>query len=165
MTLKNIPLPAVVLANLFKHSLIGLQVNEKQLIHQCDDIIFFGGNNKHILLLVNNPDADFLPDDQLTFLTGILTACNLSMDDVAIVNLNKPDELNYKNIPDILKAEIIILSGIELSRLELPFKIPLFQVQLYKGQKYIPVPSLHAIQKDTVLKRKLWELLRIVFSV
>ena len=56
-----------------------------------------------------------------------------------------------------LKAEIIILSGIELSILELPFKIPPFQVQLYKGKKYVFIPSLHTIQNDTVLKRKLWE--------
>ena len=164
MILKNIQLPAIALSNLYKYSLIEPLKGGKK-IQQRDDIILPQENSKNILLLADNSSADTLPDAQLTFLSGVLSACKLSMNDVDIVNLNKLEPSTYKDIPDILKAEIIILSGIELSMLELPFKIPKFKIQSYKGKKYILIPSLDLIQNDTALKRELWELLRILFSV
>src|SRR5450432_3958085 len=164
MTLKNIILAPAVLAKLYKYSLVELKANEKKPVPPGADITFLGGNNKHILLLVNNVDAAFLPGDDLTFLSGILSACKLSMQDIAIVNLHKSKASNYNNVPGILKAEIIIVSGVELSILELPFKIPLFQLQQYKMKKYVAVPSLNTIQHDMDAKKKLWEILKVLFA-
>ncbi|MEO6327916.1 MAG: hypothetical protein ABIO55_03250 [Ginsengibacter sp.] len=163
MMLKNIPLPPVVLANLYKHSLV--ENTKKKIVHQHNDINFLGGNNRHILFLVSNSGSTYLSDSELIFLSEILTACKLSLNDIAIVNLDKSDPSNQKSIPDTLKAGIVILSGIELSILQLPFNIPLFQVQQYKEKKYVTIPSLYTIQNDTALKRKLWEVLKILFSV
>ncbi|MEQ1678153.1 MAG: hypothetical protein ABL876_15715, partial [Chitinophagaceae bacterium] len=55
-----------------------------------------GHNQKNILLIVNNPDVVYLTDNELTFLTGILGACKLTLADVAIVNQNNHPEMAYK---------------------------------------------------------------------
>ena len=48
---------------------------------------FLGKNAKNIVLLVSNDTVPFLQDDELSFLTNILSACKLSLVDVAIVNI------------------------------------------------------------------------------
>lgn len=164
MSLKNIQLPAIVIANLYKYSLVDFQQVEKKPIPPASEV-FAGANNKRILILVNNAAAELLPADQLTFLSGVLKACKLSMDDVYIVNLDKASAPDHTNIPGLLTAEKVILFGLELSVLALPFKIPSFQVQLHKDKKYVQLPALHIIQNDAVLKRKLWELLKVLFSI
>lgn len=166
MTLKNLKLSPNIISNLFKDSLIGeFRGKEKNTAGDNFNQNFFGGNNKNILLLINNIDVNFLPEKQILFLSEILSACNLSLEDIAIVNLNKLIGQNFKNIPERLNSQIIILSDVELSMLELPFKIPLFQIQQHKEKKYVSIPSLQTIQNDTVLKKRLWSLLQVLFSL
>ncbi len=165
MILKKISLPAIAMANMYKYSLVDFENDKRKSIQKIADIQFLGGNNKHILFLIDNSDGDFLPENQLAFLSGILTACKLCIDDIAIVNLNKKEESDFNKLPDALEAAIVIAAGIELSVLELPFKIPPFQVQQYKGKKYVSIPLLDTIKNDPVLKRQLWELLKILFPI
>ncbi len=87
------------------------------------------------------------------------------MEDIAIVNFYELDKQKLKDIPDILEAQVIIICGIELSELELPFKIPLFQLQHYKQKKYVSIPSLYIIKDDPAFKRQLWESLKVLFSM
>ena len=165
MTLQNIKLPQIVIGNLYKNCLVDLYNEEKKPEQKNDNIIFLGGNNKRILLLVNNSDVPFLPDNQLNFLLGILSACKLNMADIAIVNLNKTDSTEHKVLPEFFKAEVIMLFGIGAIALSLPFKIPDFQVQLFKNKKYLFGPSVEVLEKDDNQKRKLWEALKIIFSI
>jgi hypothetical protein len=164
MTFKKISLPPIVLVNLYKNSLADVQFLKKKTEQKASDITFFGGNKKHILLLINNADADYLTDGQLIFLSGVLNACKLTMDDIAIVNTYSA-MADYKNIPDLLLSEIVIVAGMEPSIIDLPFKIPQFQVQVYQHKKYVFIPALNIIQSDTKLKENLWKLLRILFSL
>ena len=165
MTLQNIKLPSIVISSLYKNCLVDLYSEEKSLIEKTDKINFLGGNGKPILVLVNNINVSFLPDNQLNFLLGILSACKLNMADIAIVNLSKTDNTEHKNLPGFFKAEVIILFGIEARALSLPFKIPDFQIQLFKNQKYLFSPALDVIEKDAHLKKKLWEALKNIFSI
>ena len=165
MTLQNLKLPSIVISSLYKNCLVDLYSEEKSLIEKTDKINFLGGNGKPILVLVNNIDVSFLPDNQLNFLLGILSACKLNMADIAIVNLSKMDNTAHKNLPEFFKAEVIILFGIEATALSLPFKIPDFQVQLFKNQKYLFSPALDVIENDAHLKKRLWEALKNMFSI
>ena len=165
MTLQNVKLPPIVISNLYKNCLVDLDGEQKKLEEKSDKIHFLGGNGKQILLLVNNISVSFLPDGQLNFLLGVLSACNLNMADVAIVNLDKTNNTEHKNLPEFLKAEIIIFFGIEAMALSLPFKIPDFQVQVFKNRKYLFSPALDIIESDPQLKMKLWEALKNIFSI
>ena len=165
MSLKNIQLPPIVICNLYRDCIIDPNIKIAKLHTKTDKLKFLGGNGKHILLLVNNTDATFLPDSQLDFLSGIISACKLNIGDVAIVNLNALESTGRKNIPESLNSEIVVLFGIKSSVLELPFKIPDFQVQHFKNRKYLFAPELDAVKNDADLKRKLWEALKNIFSL
>ena len=48
---------------------------------------YLGGNAKNIAFLVNCPTDVFLPDKHLDWLGKMLTACQLNLGDVAIINI------------------------------------------------------------------------------
>src|SRR4051812_43375880 len=109
MSLKNIPLPAVVLANLYKNTLVEAPRNAVRSPLARNEPAFANGADKRILILVNTAAAEFLPVNDLKFLSGFLTACRLSMNDIAIVNLRGSDVFSGRDTPAFLSSEIIIL--------------------------------------------------------
>ena len=165
MSLDNIQLPAFVIQDLFQKSLVDLSGNEPKKNFKKNDIDFFGGNKQNILLLVNNPDATFITDQQLTFLSGILTACKLTLEDIALVNISALPSLSYKSLADSLNPKIILLFGISPETIQLPFLIPEFQRQFYNNQVYLSVPPLNQLESNKDIKRKLWIVLQQVFSL
>lgn len=165
MPLNDRKLPAFVIGNLYRNSLVDADRRPANNNGKSGDINFLGGNSKHILFLVKNENVPFLSGPELEFLSGVLSACKLNMSDIAVVNLYKTDDADHKQVIDLLAAETIIISGIESSALRLPFKIPEFQVQPFKNRKYLFTPGLDVIQNDKELKRKLWESLKNIFSV
>jgi hypothetical protein len=79
MSLDNILLPDIVLQGLYSKSLYDLETNKSVIDDiQPGNIGFLGSNQKHITILVNSDTAIYLPDDELNFLLGILTACKLT---------------------------------------------------------------------------------------
>ncbi len=117
MGLNDIKLPASLIADLYKSSLIetketinGLQtkevLTEKDISPAHKGITALGNNQKNILIVVDYNDAVHLPDAELNFLTGILGACKLSVGDVAIVNYKKHQSSTYKDITDHFKSKM-----------------------------------------------------------
>ena len=166
MSIDNIQLPAFVIQDLFQKTLVDLSVNEKKQITTSNkELNFFGGNKQHILLLVNNPDVAFVTDQQLTFLSGILSACKLTLEDVGLLNIASYPAISYKTISDAFTPRIIMLFGITTDAIQLPFLMPDFQRQSYNNQVYLAIPSLQALENDKDLKRKLWMVLQQIFSL
>lgn len=52
-----------------------------------EKVKFLGNNARNVLVLVNNAEHSFLPENELVFLTKMLAACQLNIGDVAIVNV------------------------------------------------------------------------------
>src|SRR5215510_7241480 len=105
MNLNQIQLPASVVANLYKHSLVETVDHSspensvhtlKKTDRSADKWKYLGENKKNILIIVNYNDVVYLPDDDLSFLTNILAACKLNLGDVAIVNRSHSETINYK---------------------------------------------------------------------
>ena len=137
----------------------------KKVVSLNKEISFFGGNKQQISLIVNNTDAVFVNDQQLSFLSGILTACKLTLEDVALINIASHPKLSYKNIAENFNAKFVIMFGILADAIQLPFIMPEFQKQSYNNEVYIAVPSLTALENDKELKRKLWNVLKEIFSL
>src|SRR4051794_32092876 len=99
MTLDNIQLPPIVLQELFKTSLIELEMEQhpEPGVSQSSFQVL-GNNGKHVLIIVDSDDALYLEDEQLNFLLGILSACSLTMADVAILNIRKNSRVTYKTL-------------------------------------------------------------------
>jgi hypothetical protein len=166
MSLDNIQLPDTILQSLYSKCLYDLDSDKSVLSAiQTTGISFLGNNQKKITILVNYETAIYLPDEELNFLMGILTACKLSMADVALVNLTKNPEVTYATISEQLNAEKVFLFGPEAAVLELPLQFPHYQVQPFNNQVYLSAVSLKELQANKEEKMKLWNCLKKIFSL
>ncbi|MGF2413208.1 hypothetical protein [Ferruginibacter sp.] len=166
MSLDNIQLPAIVLHDLFKNSLVDLNTGvAKPTAAKTTGIGFLGSNQKQITILVNDEDVLYLPDEDLNFLMGILSACKLSMADVALVNISKAGSFTYTEIEQQLQAETILLFGVTPVQLQLPLQFPHYQIQKFNSQVYLAAPALNIITADKAEKTMLWNCLKQIFSI
>jgi hypothetical protein len=163
MSLDNIQLPAIVIANLYKDSLIDLDV--AQPIAQKTSISFLGDNNKGVAIIVNDTNSVYLKEDELNFLMGILTACKLSMADVALVNLSTQKNITYQLLKEDLRADKIIFFGTLPADIQLPLEFPVYQIQNYFNSTYLAAPTLAVLASDKVEKTKLWNTLKQLFNL
>jgi hypothetical protein len=126
---------------------------------------YLGANQKNILVMVDYPDTVHLPDEELSFLTSMLTACKLSLADVVIINRNNYKETPYKELISHFKSKIIFLFGVDPVSFGLPVSFPHFQVQPFANASFLYAPPLEERKKDELLKSKLWVSLRRIFGI
>lgn len=124
-----------------------------------------GNNQQQILILVQHPEAVFVTDEEMKFLTGVLTACKLSMADVALVNLHHSPGSSYKELTGFFKSRIVLLFDIAPDSLGLPLRFPHYQLQAFAGNTFLYAPSLSYLEKDKVEKSKLWVSLKRLFNL
>lgn len=124
-----------------------------------------GSNNKNILIIVSSNEAVHLPDNELKFLTDILSACNLSLADVAILNLANNSNTTYKELTKFFSSKIVILFEIEPASFGLPMSFPYYQIQPFANNSFLYSPSLKDLEKDKVEKSKLWVCLKRLFNL
>ena len=115
-------------------------------------------------MVVNTSEAVHLSDIELQFLTNMLTACKLSLADVAIVNINQ-QPASYKELISMHKSKIALLFDIEPAAFGLPMSFPFYQIQPFANCSFLYTPSLHEIEKDKIEKSKLWVSLRRLFNI
>lgn len=165
MSLDNIQLPPFIIQDLFQNSLVELENSpQKPNNDQRTSSKHFGGNKQHILILVNDKSSAYLDEAQLTFLSGILSACKLTLEDVALVNIGNTTA-DYKKLTESLSPKIVLMFGVTPDEIDLPFLMPEFQRQSYNNQVYIASPSLSELEKNKELKRKLWTVLQQLFAI
>jgi hypothetical protein len=166
MSLDNIQLPPLVLQDLFKKTLVDLKAEQPgKVLADSGSIAWLGQNGQAVAILVHAPESLYLPDSELDFLMGILTACRLSMADVALVNLHRYPELDYTALTAATGAQKLMLFGVGPEALQMPLSFPIYQVQRYNNQVYLAAPPLALLQADRMEKAKLWACLKQVFSV
>jgi hypothetical protein len=124
-----------------------------------------GNNGRHVLILVNHPSLPIIPDGELAFLSNILSACRLSLADVAITNVAGMDGTAISGLMDSLQAKSVLLFGITPLEAGLPLNFPHFQLQAFNKRTYLHSPVLPDLENDKVLKGKLWASLRNLFSI
>ena len=124
-----------------------------------------GGNQKNILVVVKNANITYLPDEDLEFLTNILKACKLNLEDVAIVNTNNNPGEGYKEYLKNWSSKIVLLFGVDPVSFDLPVNFPEFQVQSLTNTKFLYSPSLNECRTDKLLKSKLWVSLQRIFGL
>lgn len=177
MSINNIDLPAYSIAALYNHHLVA-DVSSTQpaaaepilipLVATTDENKkwkYLGDNQKNVLILVSNNQAVHLPDNELNFLTGILTACKLSLADVAILNRVNHPEAGYDKLTVDLKTKTALLFGISPVLFDLPMNFPPYQVQHFNGVNYLHAPALSTIENDKGEKMQLWNCLKRIFEL
>lgn len=182
MDLNNIQLPASVVADLYTSSLIDTgeikpaerpAIEKRAIVTPAANSLpeagptwkWLGENRKNILVVVNHHDAVYLPDKELQFLTNMLTACKLSLADVAIVNLEHQPHKQYKEITSQFNSKVALLFDVEPAAFGLPINFPFYQIQPFANCSFLYAPSLTTLENDKVEKSKLWVILRRLFNL
>lgn len=167
MDLNQIKLSPHTLTALYKNLLVdiiepGLAAEKKV---EKSSWKFLGENRRNILIVVNYPETQYIPDKQLDFLINLLSACKLNLGDVAVLNIHHYPAAEMVNFFSFFKSKIIFLFGVEPTALSLPISFPHFQVQEFNGATYLFSPHLYEIEQDNILKSKLWVCMRRIFNL
>ncbi|MEJ7913362.1 MAG: hypothetical protein WKF70_09425 [Chitinophagaceae bacterium] len=161
MSLNSIQLTPYLLADLYAASIVDLAKEDQSV---AKEIRFLGSNRRNLLIAVRSKEAAFLTEDTLQFLTTILSACSLSLEDAAIINWEK-NHLEGNEITDTLKIRTALLFGIEPLTYGLPMNFPVFQAQVFKQTTYLHMPGLETIKNQPHLKKELWSSLKLLFHL
>ena len=165
MSLDNIQLSPLLIEKLYSKTLVDLNtVKAPASNNAMETFNWLGNNEKNILIIINEAETVYLTDADLNLLVGILTACKLSMADIALLNFNKNKHASYQELNAVLNPSSIILFGIEPRALDFPLNFPVFQLQAYNGQHYLAAPALKNIGLDVSLKKQLWLALQKHFT-
>jgi hypothetical protein len=165
MSLDNIQLPIQVVTDLFKNSLIELDGQQSITPNKKEvDFNFLGNNEKQIAILVHEPEAIYLKEEELNLLLNILLACKLTMADIAVINLHK-HTIHYKQLRENLSTQIVLLIGTMPANIDLPLDFPMYKIQQYDNQQYVCGAALHNLINDKEEKGKLWLVLKSLFNI
>jgi hypothetical protein len=189
MALNDIRLNSTLLAEIYKDSLVEVdgqfhakQVRSSTLQRQMpaeDDPTtntpttntssiawkHLGEFKRRILLVVRYPGVAYLPDEALNFLTSVLSACKLSLADVAIMNIAELPTVQYSELREKYNSAVVVLFGPTPSELEMPVNFPEFQIQPFNNCTFLHTPVLEKLESDKVLKSKLWVCLRRILNL
>lgn len=161
MSLDNIQLTPFLVQNLYTKTLVDLNnVQQVSASKPTVSIPALGQNAKNILLLVNETKVPFVADDDLKLLVGILTACKLSLADVALVNFDKNESATYDLLMDQFNPGFVILFGVLPQQLSFPLNFPNYQLQQYNNQTFLCAPALKILAAVTEEKKQLWNCLQ-----
>jgi hypothetical protein len=166
MSLENIQLPGAVLKNLFRKSLVIIESGEPNDTTAKEvPFSWLGEHRARVAIIVNSDNDVYLPGDDLEFLSGVLSACKLTIADTAIINVKNYPDLSSQHIDDHLSPTKLIIFGVDPPSIRLPFNIPHFQVQTFNGKQYVFSPPLQVLRQDKPLKTSLWKALQQLFDL
>ena len=164
MSLNEIRLSSQHLSDLYGSVLVEVDAKPVPTAPQVYPVSYLGMNEKNILIITSEPDAKYISEGELAFLTTVLNACGLGLADVAIVNwLNT--ERDYNKIVDSLQSKTVLLFDVDPLSFGLPINFPAFQTQDFNKRTYIYAPALKTIEQDVPLKKGLWTALKKTFAV
>lgn len=161
MSINNIVLSPVQLVDFYGKVLVEMNTTNAPA---NEELRYLGNNERGVLIVTNHEEAVYLPDNELQFLTSILTACKLSLSDVAIVNRVREQRL-YKELIENLHSSKVLLFGIDPSTFGLPIQFPHFQIQEFDKRTYLSAPVLSLVENDVALKKNLWNSLKLLFEI
>ena len=126
---------------------------------------YLGENNKFILILVNDTIQDIINQEDLITLTNILTAKQLELRDVAIVNLNKHPASDFKNLKQFFSCRKLILFGINPVQIGLQditsSQSPVGnRVDLFMDTRILASYSFDEMRNDNAKKRLFWNAMK-----
>jgi hypothetical protein len=167
MDINSIELTSRLLSELYSHFLVEINTENppKAAIQQPEKRKWLGENRKNILAVVNYAETKHIPDDQLGFLINLLSACKLSLADVAVFNFHSCTADDFNDILADFSAKTVLLFGVEPAAFGMPVLFPAFQVQPFRNCTFLFSPSLQELEKDKVLKSKLWVCLKKIFNL
>ncbi len=134
--------------------------SEKQSESKSDtDFSYFGKNRKNFLILIKETEQENLKDADNKLLTGILAAGQLSLNDVAIVNMAKTNA-SFLDMYKKLKPTSVVSFGVDTKNLGVPHEFELYKPTKIKAITWIISHNFVALHSDKTKKLGLWTALK-----
>lgn len=174
MSLNSVKLTPYLLTQLYPNKLVvpdgntsasPKQEGKPQTPNEMPAWKFLGNNEKKVLIGVHYDNAVHLPDAQLEFLMQLLKACQLSLNDVAVINLNNHPDYQYDELLRYFQSQVIFLFGLTAQQFGFPFEVPQYQIQQFANYTVLHAPALEVLQPDKAAKTQLWAALKKIFSL
>lgn len=155
----SIELTSELCRRLYSNGIINLDFSARKT---KPELIYKGKNNQHILVAIDVSTG--LKKDDQSFLEKLLKACELTMDDVALVNM-KDLEVQLSEVIRQLQIKKCILFGIPLLSIDLPIGSAEETAIIFDDKYFIRTASLPSLQHDAAKKKALWHALKNMFGV
>jgi hypothetical protein len=167
MSLDNFQLPPHLLSELYKNTLVVLddkQINTDSL--KEENFNYLGGNLKHTLILVKDTESVHLNESDLNFLIGILSACKLTIGDVAILNMHGTKSTNLEKIISYFSPKAILNFDFNLNDItDLQINDSRYEIHKINQTPFLNSSALHYVSNNVDEKKKLWGCLKKMFSI
>jgi len=115
---------------------------------------------RQTILLTDRPS----PDD-LDFLSNILKAVSLTLDDVDLLDLQKMKGQDFKPLLENKSAHQFISFGVGLKKLNLDLVLVPYRITPVEGIQFLLTDPLAVIQTDKAKKKALWINLQVLFGL
>ncbi|MFM7646273.1 MAG: hypothetical protein ACKO41_06120 [Sphingomonadales bacterium] len=155
MELNKITVDQHLLAALYQ----GVLVTEQQGFQ------WLGGRANPILVVVNQPAAPYLSDEDLPFLTRMLNACQLTLEDVAIFNTARYPTASATEVLDFFLPRSVLCFGVSPASWGMPIDFPCYQLQPWKESTVMHAPGLAELANDTEQRKRCWASLKRLFNL
>jgi hypothetical protein len=119
-------------------------------------ISYKGGNEKGILILVEDSTHEFLNENDLTYLLKILGAVKLSLADIALVNVHRS-----KNYAELDYEQVLIFTSNHSFQLPNSTKYTPSQLE---GLQILLADPLDQIAASVELRKALWGSLKAIYA-
>jgi len=181
-------LPEFVLAGLYKDALVitapstppsaklvvkGNEINSPEKPNIAEKQVeipkwYLGSNNRQIAILIADKSGQLIKDKELEFLTNILKACKLSIEDIALINyIRTPRSLEELSLDP--GCNQFILFGLSPAQLQLQFSFPTYQPQTIGANHLLLAAPLSNMMSPTpeakAEKLRLWNALQQFFHL
>ena len=138
-------------------------------LHEPVEVAWYTGENKkHVTIIINQDSTTVISTEWSTFLTSVLSACKLTLNDVVIVNTHKKT-INYSQIITQFKSQYLIVFDVAPSLIGIPAAIPSYDIRVNDNCSFVFSESISLMLNNTAdakqVKMRLWTSLKKLFNV
>jgi hypothetical protein len=138
-------------------------------VHEPVEVAWYTGDNKkHVTIIINQDNRAVISTEWSTFLTSVLSACKLTLNDVVIVNTHKKT-INYSQIITQFKSQYLIVFDVAPSLIGIPAAIPNYDIRVNDNCSFVFSESIALMLNNTAdakqVKMRLWTSLKKFFNV
>ncbi|WP_044173655.1 hypothetical protein [Flectobacillus major] len=117
-------------------------------------------NPKHQVLVI----VQHINEEELAFLTKILNAVNLQINQVDLLDLSKIGNASLKALLTEKSVNQLLTFGVSLFKINLEIPLTPYQTREIQGVKLLYSDALGEIKDDLNCKKALWAAMKILFA-
>ena len=137
-------------------------------INDSRQIKYLGEHLKQVTIIVKDELAVYLNENDLTLLSSILSACKLTLADIALINVAQ-QKLSLHEILNVLPSKLVMIFDVSSTTLKIKLPTTLYKsIQL--GDTYLLFSNSLSLmqggdQSAKLEKGKLWAILKSLFQL